>query len=227
MKLSLAVLMHEDVAALETQFPVDYEIGWKAEQVPRNMDVPKRLSVGSNPEYVASTFEPSTPVKLDYLANALQAQLRENKDLFLSLDPSATPTANPMQIKKVDPECLASRGVGNVHFPADSHLKELSMGVHEQPVIGKSSCSDYREEEDRNKENHKYTDAAIAAMQAHGVVRELFDPLPDKVLNIQSHYALGLNSANAIRSPRRSVHKVHVGKREGLPSVRFPCTSSW
>mmetsp|Transcript_131868 Transcript_131868/g.421890 ORF Transcript_131868/g.421890 Transcript_131868/m.421890 type:complete len:323 (+) Transcript_131868:865-1833(+) len=45
-----------------------------------------------------------------------------------------------MQVKRFEPEWLAGTSVGEVMFQADYHLKELSMGAYQQPVIGMKSC---------------------------------------------------------------------------------------
>ena len=45
------------------------------------------------------------------------------------------------------PEWLAGTSVGDVLFQSDYHLKELSMGEYDQPVVGMKSCFDFSEME--------------------------------------------------------------------------------
>merc|ERR1719506_1459804 len=45
------------------------------------------------------------------------------------------------------PEYLAGTSAGEVLFQADYHLKELSMGEYEQPVVGMKSSLQFSEEE--------------------------------------------------------------------------------
>eukprot|EP00747_Dinoflagellata_sp_TGD_P027110 gnl/TRDRNA2_/TRDRNA2_132390_c0_seq1.p1 gnl/TRDRNA2_/TRDRNA2_132390_c0~~gnl/TRDRNA2_/TRDRNA2_132390_c0_seq1.p1 ORF type:complete len:707 (+),score=159.56 gnl/TRDRNA2_/TRDRNA2_132390_c0_seq1:1320-3440(+) len=52
-----------------------------------------------------------------------------------------------MQVKRFEPDWLAGTSVGDVLFQADYHLKELSMGEYEQPVVGMKSCSDFVNEQ--------------------------------------------------------------------------------
>jgi len=52
-----------------------------------------------------------------------------------------------MQKKRFEPSWLAGTSMGEVMFQADYHLKELSMGEHEQPVVGMRSCFDFFSEE--------------------------------------------------------------------------------
>jgi len=146
----------ENVAALKEQLRADYGIGWNPEQVPQNADLFQkltglpshdgmcclRLSEESNSVYVAPAHETATSMNLEYLAIALQVRLREGKEPFFSLDPTEGSASSSMQEKKFDPEWLAGTSVGDVLFQADYHLKELSMGEAEQPIIGMKSCLD-------------------------------------------------------------------------------------
>merc|ERR1719453_2630378 len=50
------------------------------------------------------------------------------------------------QVKRFEPAWLAGTSVGEVMFQADYHLKELSMGEFDQPVVGMKSCLDFAEE---------------------------------------------------------------------------------
>merc|ERR1719512_421684 len=101
---------------------------------------------------VAPTVESAAAVNLEYLATALQVRLRDQREPLFSLDPvdPASPKSS-MQKKRFEPAWLAGTSVGEVLFQSDYHLKELSMGEYEQPVLGMKSCHDYSaaEEEDR------------------------------------------------------------------------------
>merc|ERR1719517_139249 len=55
-----------------------------------------------------------------------------------------------MQQKRFEPAWLAGTSVGEVMFQADYHLKELSMGEYEQPVVGMKNCFDYTFDNDSN-----------------------------------------------------------------------------
>jgi hypothetical protein len=61
------------------------------------------------------------------------------------LDPTDATDTNSMQQKVFVPDWLAGTSVGEVLFQADYHLKELSMGEYDQPVVGMKSCFDYSE----------------------------------------------------------------------------------
>jgi len=107
---------------------------------------------------VLPTVDAATSVNLEYLSWALQVRKREGREPLFSLDPVVDPTADPgevkdvMQVKRFEPEWLAGTSVGEVMFQADYHLKELSMGEYEQPVVGMKSCFDLAEEEGFRKE---------------------------------------------------------------------------
>merc|ERR1719352_1782686 len=93
---------------------------------------------------VASTLEPACAVNLEYLSTALEVRRREGHEPYFSLDPVSS-DQNAMQEKKFVPEWLAGTSAGDVLFQADYHLKELSMGEYEQPVVGMKSCFDISE----------------------------------------------------------------------------------
>merc|ERR1712232_1313573 len=82
-------------------------------------------------------------VNLEYLAIAIQVRLREGKEPYFSLDPVTGPNSTSMQMKRFEPGWLAGTSMGEVLFQADYHLKQLSMGEYEQPVIGMKSCFDF------------------------------------------------------------------------------------
>merc|ERR1719254_71403 len=99
---------------------------------------------------VAPTLEPAAAMNLEYLSLALQVRRSEGREPLFSLDPvesnekKSGPEAS-MQMKRFEPEWLAGTSVGEVMFQADYHLKELSMGEYEQPVVGMKSCGEYEQ----------------------------------------------------------------------------------
>merc|ERR1719333_1580265 len=96
---------------------------------------------------LASTLDPAAALNLEYLSVALEVRRTAGHEPVFSLDPVSN-DAHAMQEKKFVPEWLAGTSVGEVLFQADYHLKELSMGEHEQPVVGMKSCFDYSAEEE-------------------------------------------------------------------------------
>merc|ERR1719393_1178167 len=99
---------------------------------------------------IASTTEPAAAANLEYLSTALEVRRREGHEPIFSLDPVST-NKNAMQAKVFTPDWLAGTMAGEVLFQADYHLKELSMGEYEQPVVGMKSCFDISDAE-MNKE---------------------------------------------------------------------------
>merc|ERR1712232_1236010 len=87
-------------------------------------------------------------VNLEYLAIAIQVRLREGKEPYFSLDPVAGPHSTSMQTKRFEPGWLAGTSLGEVLFQADYHLKELSMGEYEQPIVGMKNCFELSNGED-------------------------------------------------------------------------------
>jgi hypothetical protein len=149
----------------------EYGIGWKVEQIPRNIDLQPKLkdvtishgmcclvlNEASRSVRLAATFEPSAAVNLEYLSLALQVRRKEGREPFFSLDPVFSRSAGvhsdgslkaEAQVKRFDPEWLAGTSVGEVLFQADYLLKELSMGEHDQPVVGMKSIFDLEQSED-------------------------------------------------------------------------------
>jgi len=140
-----------------------YDIGWKPEAIPRNADAATKLGCDVKPQgmsclvaegdklRVAATLEPEGAVNLEYLSIALQVRRTEGREPLFSLDPlnekdweqKDNEPESAMQMKRFEPEWLAGTSVGEVMFQADYHLKELSMGEHEQPVVGMKSCLEY------------------------------------------------------------------------------------
>merc|ERR1719188_1346350 len=68
------------------------------------------------------------------------------------LDPMKPIHENSMQVKRFEPEWLAGTSIGEVMFQADYHLKELSMGEYDQPVVGMKSSFEFSAAEGHDKE---------------------------------------------------------------------------
>lgn len=87
-------------------------------------------------------------MNLEYLSLALQVRASEGREPLFSLDPKvsslldASGDKDGVQVKRFEPKWLAGTSVGEVLFQADYHLKELSMGECDQPVVGLMSCLD-------------------------------------------------------------------------------------
>jgi len=152
----------------------EYGIGWKVEHIPRNIDLQPKLkdvtlshgmcclvlNEASRSVRLAATFEPSAAINLEYLSLALQVRRREGREPFFSLDPifskngavhsDGCPKADA-QVKRFEPEWLAGTSVGEVLFQADYLLKELSMGEHEQPVVGMRNIFEMEQDEDSHQ----------------------------------------------------------------------------
>jgi hypothetical protein len=147
--------------ARKQQTREDYGIGWDISQIPLNAKPATKLACRSVPEgmvclvlqenksgqsvRVASTLDPAAAVNLEYLSIALLVRCRTGREPRFSLDPVDAKDKKSMQKKVFMPEWLADTSVGEVLFQADYHLKELSMGEYDQPVLGMKSCSDYSE----------------------------------------------------------------------------------
>jgi len=107
---------------------------------------------------VAPTLEPAAAVNLEYLSLALQVRRTEGREPLFSLDPVENGQVGEedaeaaMHIKRFEPDWLAGTSVGEVMFQADYHLKELSFGEYEQPVVGMKSCFEYSEKEGEDTE---------------------------------------------------------------------------
>jgi len=140
---------------------MDYDIRWSTAQIPRNIDIAKKLECPSSAEgmvcvllkdsnmsaSLAATTEPAASINLEYLSTALQVRRKEGREPIFSLDPSNLHQKNAPMEKVFIPEWIAGTSAGEVMFQADYHLKELSMGECEQPVVGMRSCFDYSESE--------------------------------------------------------------------------------
>jgi len=144
----------------------EYDIGWKVERIPRNAGPAARLAgrpvqngliallleEGTNRLRAVPTLDPAASVNLEYLSVALKVRQEEGREALFSLDPVDPKIQDSMQVKRFEPYWLKGTNVGDVLFESDYHLKELSMGEYEQPVVGMKSCFDYSDEEDPNKE---------------------------------------------------------------------------
>jgi len=133
----------------------EYGIGWTASRVPINsgpaLKITGRLAphglcalslASDNRVKIVPTTSPTAAVNLEYLSIALKVRREEDREPLFSLDPVDNSTANSMQVKRFEPHWLKSTSVGDVMFEADYHLKELSMGEYNQPVVGMMSCMD-------------------------------------------------------------------------------------
>jgi len=149
-----------DDATLKEKMRQEYDIGWRPEEVPSNMMSAVKLGCQSAPRGmcsivfdperesidVAPTLEPAESVNLEYLSLALKVRMLEGREPLFSLDAVTSEgqwEKHMMQEKCFEPAWLAGTSVGEVLFQADYHLKELSMGVYEQPVVGMKSCVDF------------------------------------------------------------------------------------
>lgn len=152
-----------DDAALKEKMRQEYDIGWHPEEVPSNMMSAVKLGCQSAPRGmcsivfdpesesidIAPTLEPAESVNLEYLSLALKVRMLEGREPLFSLDAVTSEgqwEKHMMQEKCFEPAWLEGTSVGEVLFQADYHLKELSMGVYEQPVVGMKSCVDFTEE---------------------------------------------------------------------------------
>jgi len=148
-------------ASVKSSRRKEYDIGWKVERVPRSLTAAKKLNCYPLPQgmccllydeatstiQLAPTLEPAEAVNLEYLSLALQVRLVEGCEPRFSLDAVDPMMPYTMQRKRFEPSWLQGTSVGEVLFQADYHLKELSMGGYDQPVVGMKSCFDFSEEE--------------------------------------------------------------------------------
>jgi len=150
----------------------EFDIGWKPKDViPENAKAAVKLACDKIPQgmvclvaeadstiRVAPTFEPAAAVNLEYLSTALQVRMSEGTEPLFSLDPvdngkeTEDEADASMQVKRFEPEWLAGTAVGEVLFQADYHLKELSFGEYEQPVVGMKSCFDLSERDSEDSD---------------------------------------------------------------------------
>lgn len=137
----------------------EYGIGWRMEHIPRNDVAASKLALHEVPQGMvclvhdeesngiglASTTDPAASISLEYLSTSLEVRRKVGHEPMFSLDPADADDVHSMQAKVFMPEWLAGTAAGEVLFQADYHLKELSMGEFEQPVVGMKSCFDHSE----------------------------------------------------------------------------------
>jgi len=157
-------------AALKQKERTKYSIGWKPEMIPCSLPLARKL-VGQqisqgmcclvlegSTVHIAPTVDPAACVNLEYLSLALQVRRQEGREPVFSLDMNGLPTSKSnepedlWQVKRFEPAWLGGTSVGEVMFQADYHLKELSMGGSEQPVVGMLSAFDLAKEEWRESD---------------------------------------------------------------------------
>eukprot|EP00972_Heterocapsa_arctica_P103099 15193681-Heterocapsa_arctica.AAC.1 len=97
-------------------------------------------------------MEPMAAVNLEYLSIALKVRQQHGREPVFSLDAVDATQLNSMQKKVYEPEWLAGTSVGELMFQADYHLKELSMGEYDQPIVGMKSCFDFSDMEGFGKD---------------------------------------------------------------------------
>jgi len=139
----------------------EYDIGWKPEFIPSN-DGPAAFGSAGMVCLVldetdlsvrmASTVDPAAAVNLEYLSTALQVRRKEGHEPVFSLEPVNAKDQNSMQQKVFVPDWLEGTSAGDVLFQSDYHLKELSMGEYEQPVVGMKNVFDHCDNEGWDKE---------------------------------------------------------------------------
>jgi len=159
-------LRREKEAKLKSSRREEYDIGWKVARIPPNIGVAEKMGCLLEPKgmvclrvlgnectvSIVPTLEPAGSVNLQYLSISLKVRRKEGREPFFSLDPVDPQKLDSMQVKCFEPDWLVGTCVGDVLFQADYHLKELSMGEYEQPVVGMRSCFDFSFEEDYDKE---------------------------------------------------------------------------
>jgi len=140
-----------------------YSIGWCAEQIPCNLGPAAKLALCPAPKgmcclmlqrssegrpqvSVVPTVDPAAAINLEYLSLALKVRYLEGREPTFSLDPvldgNLHEVKKHMQVKNFEPQWLQGTSAGEVLFQSDYHLKELSMGDQEQPIVGMRSCFD-------------------------------------------------------------------------------------
>jgi len=157
-------------AALKQKERTKYSIGWKPEMIPCSRPLAQKLVGQQIPQgmcglvlegsavRVTPTVDPAACVNLEYLSLALQVRRQEGREPVFSLDMKGLPTSKSnepedlWQVKRFEPAWLGGTSVGDVMFQADYHLKELSMGGSEQPVVGMLSAFDLAKEEWRESD---------------------------------------------------------------------------
>lgn len=155
--------LREKDAKKKADIRKEYSIDWSAcRDVPSNLKVVEALGVDSVPNHqcgleldletaavkVVPVSQTAACINLDYLAVCLAVRRQEGIEPRFSLDaiqhrPSSIGDERLKQKKRFEPTWLARTSVGDVLFHADYYLKELSMGEHQQPVVGMQSCLDF------------------------------------------------------------------------------------
>lgn len=148
-------------ATLKSERREAYDIGWRLDHIPENVApaamlgcklVPQGmcgllLQNGLRDVSVVPTIAPAAAVNLEYLSIALRVRQTEGREPIFSLDPVENKNSvfdkDAMQVKRFEPEWLAGTSVGDVLFQSDYHLKELSMGEYDQPIVGMKSIHEY------------------------------------------------------------------------------------
>jgi len=155
--------MREKEATEKKETRSKYCIGWSTERIPSNVGPATKLGLDVVPRgmcclmlqpsseghkvCVVPTVDPAASINLEYLSLALKVRYLEGREPTFSLDPSvdcgSLEVRAQMQAKNFEPKWLSGTAAGEVLFQSDYHLKELSMGEYQQPVVGMKSCFDY------------------------------------------------------------------------------------
>jgi len=157
----------QKAAETKQQHRVEYGLGWQPQRIPSSADLAVRLGCNPRPRGlcclawdeesgmvgIKETFEPAGSINLEYLSLALQVRRSQGTEPYFSLDPVRSTDAlkHRTQVKRFEPEWLAGTSVGAVLFQSDYHLKELSMGEYDQPVVGMKSCFEFSEDDHLEK----------------------------------------------------------------------------
>lgn len=182
-----------------------YGIGWNPASIPRNdaaasklamRDVPQGmvclvLDNGSRSIRIAAATEPSAALNLEYLSIALQVRRTEGHEPVFSLDPVHPDDKHSIQEKVFVPEWLAGTSVGEVLFQADYHLKELSMGEYEQPVVGMKSCFDHCEIESKHNWSAREWFLVRKAEVQHAVESNTLIPMVKMAVEAREQVIIG------------------------------------
>lgn len=179
----------------KTRIRTEYDIGWKIDSLPCSLRLASKFDCYLLPQSmcgvmvedgvarVVPTIEPSAAINLEYLSLALRVRRDEGREPFFSLDPSPADLdeatqAEEMHVKRFEPAWLAGTSVGEVLFQADYHLKELSMGECQQPVVGMKSCFELAEAEGFSRkwsarEWFKVQDAKVLVSEDHVLIPQV------------------------------------------------------
>lgn len=155
-------IRRQRTAAFKREKRSEFGLGWKPLGVPTSSHIASLLGCSLKPNglcclvldegmrtvQVAATSNPAHAVNLEYLAIALRVRRWHGREPFFSLDPvldcgEGRDDEAAWQEKRFEPSWLSGTSLGNVLFQADYHLKELSMGECDQPIVGMMSCFDH------------------------------------------------------------------------------------